>query len=181
MLRLKPRKTVADFMRLPEGRLAELIEGELLMTPSPKSLHQIVARNLIVQLDGFVRAHGSGQVFVAPMDVHLPSGDVVEPDVIFISTGNSGIVQDWIRGVPDLLVEILSPEGIERDRLIKRDLYARNGVKEYWLVDPETRTVEVLTLGSSGRYEPAGYFEERDAVSSPLLAGLSLQVSALFR
>jgi Uma2 family endonuclease len=115
------------------------------------------------------------------MDVHLPGGDVVQPDVIFVSTARSDILQDWIRGVPDLLVEIISPEGVERDRLVKRDLYARNGVKEYWLVDPAARAVEVLRLGASGSYEPAGYFEEKDTLVSPTLAGMALPVQALFR
>ncbi|MEK7475217.1 MAG: Uma2 family endonuclease [Candidatus Coatesbacteria bacterium] len=180
-LKTRPRRTVDDYLKLPEGTRAELIEGEILMTPSPKLSHQVVSRNLFVHLDSFVRTRGLGEALYAPMDVHLPSGDIVQPDVLFVATANAGIMQDWIRGAPDLLVEILSPEGVERDRMVKRDLYARNGVKEYWLVDPEARSVEVLGLNASGRYEPSGYFEERDTVVSPLLAGLSLPVAKLFQ
>jgi len=180
-LKTRPRRTVDDYLKLPEGTRAELIEGEILMTPSPKSLHQIVAFNLAAILRSFVIERGLGRVLVAPMDVHLPSGDVVQPDVLFVAAANAGIIQDWIRGAPDILVETISPEGVERDRLVKRDLYARNGVKEYWLVDPEARSVEVLELNASGRYEPSGYFEERDTVVSPLLAGLALPVLKLFQ
>jgi Uma2 family endonuclease len=151
------------------------------MTPSPKSLHQIVASNLVHHLGSFVRAHELGHVLFSPMDVHLSGGDVVQPDVLFVAEANAGIIRDWIHGAPDLLVEIISGEGVERDRLVKRDLYARNGVREYWLVDPEARSVEVLGLNASGRYEPSGYFEERDTVVSSLLAGLALPVAKLFQ
>ena len=86
-------------------------------------------------LRDFVRGRSLGRVYVAPFDVHLPSGDIVEPDVIFVTTAKLGIVQGWIRGVPDFVVEVLSPDGIERDRIVKRVLYAKNGIREYWLVD----------------------------------------------
>jgi Uma2 family endonuclease len=180
-VKTRPRKSTDDFMQLPEGTLAELIGGELLMTPSPKSLHQIVTGNIYMGLRVFVDPRGLGRVLAAPMDVHLPTGDIVEPDVIFVSSGRSSILQDWVRGAPDLLIEVISPEGVERDRLVKRDLYARNGVQEYWLVDPSSRSVEVLKLGPSGSYDPAGYFEERDTLSSPVLAGLALPVAPLFK
>lgn len=162
-------------MKLPEGVRAELIEGELFMSPSPKERHQKLVGNVYVALRSFVDAKGLGQIRVAPLDVHLPSGDIVQPDVIFVAQANLSIVREWIRGVPDLLVEVLSPEGRERDRIVKRDLYARNGVREYWLVDGEAPSVEVLTL-KSGVYAPHGYFEMEDAVTSSLLPGLSVPV-----
>jgi Uma2 family endonuclease len=88
-------------------------------------------------------------------------------------------VQDWVRGAPDLIVEVLSPDGLERDRIVKRDLYAQNGVREYWIVDPEAKTVEVFTLRDS-RYEPNGYFESNDILASPLLSGFQLAMPDLF-
>ncbi len=97
--------------------------------------------------------------YLAPLDVHLPSGDVVQPDVLFVRRANAPIVQDQVRGVPDLVVEVLSPASPELDRIVKRDLYARNSVGEYWLVDPEERSVEILRLdGDTNTYAPAGYF-----------------------
>lgn len=170
-IKTRPRKTVEDYLRLPEGVRAELIEGEIFMSPSPKTRHQIVAGKIYKAVSEFVESKRLGMAFFAPLDVHLPSGDVVQPDIIFVAQENLGIIRDWIRGVPDLLIEVVSPDNPERDRVVKRDLYARNGVREYWIVDPEERTVEVV---------PQGYFEEADVVTSPLLDGLSLPARTLF-
>ncbi len=178
-IKTRPRKTVDDYMHLPEGVRAELIEGELFMTPSPKEPHQNASGNLFAALRDFVRARRLGKVYAAPFDVHLPSGDIVQPDVVFVSSARADIVRDWVRGTPDLLIEVLSPEGAERDRIIKRGLYARNGVTEYWIVDAQGRSVEVLTL-SGDRYSPHGYFEAGDKVVSPLLPGLELSVADIF-
>lgn len=166
-------------MNLPEGNRAELIDGDLFMSPSPKRLHQDTVLRFVRRLADFVESRGLGRVFVAPFDVHLPSGDIVEPDILFVSKANLGIVQDWVRGAPDLVVEVLSPEGIDRDRLVKRDLYARNGVREYWIVDPEAKAVEVFSL-RGGRYEPNGFFEIGDTLLSPILAEFKIAVADVF-
>jgi len=179
MLKLKPRKTVDDYMKLPEGTLAELIEGEVFMTPSPKPVHQDVLQEIYSALRPFVQANGLGKVWIAPLDVHLPSGDIVQPDILFIRTANHGIVQDWIRGVPDILVEVVSPDRPERDLMVKRGLYARNGVPEFWIVDPATRTIEVLILNGA-TYASHGYFEAADSLTSPVLAGLTLPLADIF-
>lgn len=176
VIKTRPPKTVDDYMRLPEGTRAELIEGEFYLSPSPKIRHQRVVSNLHLALRQFVQAKKLGEVPVAPLDVHLPSGDVVQPDVIFVSKAHRGIMVDGIRGVPDLLVEVLSPENSERDRIVKRPLYEQNGVREYWLADPEARSVEVLKFSGS-HYVPEGYFEAEDRVTSSVLPGLSLAVS----
>ncbi|MBI4566033.1 MAG: Uma2 family endonuclease [Planctomycetes bacterium] len=179
-LKTRPRKTIDDFMKLPEGALAELIDGEILMSPTPKVRHQEITLNLTVLLRDHVRSRGLGRVIISPMDVHLPSGNIVEPDVIFISRRNESIIQDWIRGVPDLLIEVVSPTGVERDRLVKRDLYARNGVPEYWIVDPTEESVELLLL-KEGRYAPHGYFLKTDGVRSSVLPQLELPVASIFQ
>ena len=166
-------------MSLPEGTRAELVDGELYMSPSPFEKHQRAAGNLYFALRKFVDSRMLGRIYAAPFDVHLPSGDIVQPDLIFIATRNFSIIQKWIYGAPDLLVEIASPPDQKRDQILKRDLYARNGVAEYWIVDPEAKAIEVLTLAKS-RYEPHGHFEEADTLLSPLLTGLSLPVRLLF-
>ena len=166
-------------MRLPEGSRAELVNGELLMCPSPRSRHQEAVGNMFLRLADFVAKRKLGKVYVAPFDVHLPSGDIVEPDILYVAKANLGIVQDWVRGAPDLVVEVLSPEGIDRDRFIKRDLYAHNGIREYWIVDPEAKAVEVFSL-RDGRYEPNGYFENNDFLVSPLLSEFNLAIADLF-
>ena len=177
--RARPRKTVKDFINLPEGSRAELIDGELFMSPSPRSPHQNAVGNLFRRLADFVAARKLGRVYVAPFDVYLPSGDIVEPDILHVATANLGIVQDWVRGTPDLIIEVLSPEGIDRDRIVKRDLYAQNGVGEYWIVDPQAKAVEVFALHGD-RYEPNGYFENDDTLVSPLLAEFRLPLADLF-
>lgn len=178
-VRTRPRKSFEDYMKLPEGVRAELIEGELFLSPSPKRSHQRIVLNLASALKRFVESRRRGIVFVAPLDVHLPSKDVVQPDVVYVSEDNREILKDWIRGAPDLLIEVVSPEGAERDRIVKRDLYARNGVGEYWIVDDQGRSVEVLRL-KAGAYEPAGYFEGADSVRSVLLPDLTLPLSEIF-
>lgn len=176
----RPQKTVDDFMALGDEVRAELIAGELYMTPSPTPRHQDVAANLLERLRPFVRDRSLGTVWIAPLDVHLPGGDIVEPDLLFVSKANESIIQDWIRGAPDLLIEIVSPSNPERDRIVKRDLYARNGVGEYWIVDTEARAIEVLRL-SGGTYAPAGYFVTGTALTTKTLPGLELPVEQVFR
>lgn len=179
MIRTRPAKTVDDYMKLPEGARAELIEGEILMSPSPRERHQAVVGNLYILLRTFITGRKAGRVYTAPLDVHLPSGDVVEPDIVFVSARNESIIQDWVRGVPDLLVEVVSPDAPERDRIVKRHLYERNGVREYWIVDPAERSVEVLKLAAK-EFASHGYFEEGDLVTSALLEGLSIPAREIF-
>jgi Uma2 family endonuclease len=175
----RPRKTVEDFMRLPEGSLAELIDGEIFMTPGPRVLHQRVILNLTLELAPYVRDRRWGEILTSPVDVHLPSGDIVEPDVVYIRRENESIIQDWIRGAPDLLIEVLSPSHPERDLIVKRSLYARNGVLEYWIVDPADHSVQIWRL-VEGRYEPSGYRRESQAIVTNLIPGLELAVTKLF-
>ena len=177
--KVKPLKTAEDYMRLPEGTRAELIEGELLMSPSPRERHQTAVLNIAVNLRNHVLAKNAGRVFVAPFDVHLPSGSIVQPDVVFVATANLGIVRDWIFGAPDVLIEVVSPDGVERDRLVKRRLYAENAVREYWLVDPEERSVEVLVLSNAG-WAPHGYFTAGEILSSPSFPTLALPLGEIF-
>lgn len=175
----RPRKTVADYMNLPEDVRVELIDGEFFVSPSARLRHQRIVSNLHFALRSFAEQRDLGTVHIAPLDVHLPTGDIVQPDVIFVSTGNEHVMQDWIRGAPDLLIEVVSAANPERDRIVKRDLYARSGVAEYWLVDDATETVEVLVLDND-RYAPHGYFETADTIESKAIAGLRLPVHAVF-
>jgi Uma2 family endonuclease len=178
--RTTTRQTVEDFMKLPEGTLAELIDGEIFVSPSPKVRHQMAVGRLNRLLGAFAESRGLGHVFVAPLDVHLPSGDIVEPDIIFVAAANAGIIQDWIRGVPDLLIEVLSEHNPRHDRVLKRSLYARNGVAEYWIVDVADQVVEVLALAGDA-FELHGRFGPGDTVSSRVLADLALPAAKVFQ
>jgi Uma2 family endonuclease len=175
----RPRKTVEDYLALPDDVRAELIDGELYVTPSPEADHQRVVLCLGRRLARYVEAHACGEVFVAPLDVHLPTGDVVQPDVLFVSTARSDICRRWIHGAPDLVVEVLSPTHAERDRAVKRALYARSGVAEYWIVDPQERSIEVLRLAGES-YEPAGWFRPGETLVSACFPGLVVALDALW-
>jgi Uma2 family endonuclease len=174
--------TVRDYMHLPESeeKRYELIEGDLYMVPSPTTGHQRTAGTLFMALNGFVRSRRLGEVLAAPLDVVLSEHDVLQPDLIFISSARSGIATDAnIQGAPDLVVEILSPSTAGRDRTVKRARYARYGVREYWIVDPESRSIEVLRAGESG-LETDRVYPEGTVVTSPVLEGLRLDVSGIF-
>src|SRR6266540_2229801 len=175
-LRARPKKTVEDYLRLPDTVRTELIDGEFFVSPSPTPRHQDIVLKLSMILFSFLESKRLGKLFIAPLDVVLPSQEVVQPDLVVVLLANQAIIQDRIRGVPDLVIEVLSQEAPERDRIVKRDLYAKNRVREYWIVDDATRSIEVLHL-AGGRYEPHGYFQEDDSLVSPLLEGLKLPIS----
>ena len=178
--------TYEDYKSLPyvERQRFELLEGELiLMTPSPGEAHQAVSIALASALYNFVREHHLGRVYEAPFDVVLgEKGEeqVVQPDILFVSQERRHIVhEEEIRGAPDLVVEILSPATAEKDRIFKRRLYAKYGVQEYWIVNPEEETIEVLTLGKQG-YERAGLYRKDETLTSKLLPGLQIPLTEVF-
>ncbi len=172
--------TVKDYMSIQDDKRYELIEGELVMVPSPSVDHQQILMDLAFFLREFVRSKDLGRISIAPMDVVLSDHDVLQPDILFISKDRGYIITPGnIRGAPDLVVEILSPSTEQRDRTVKSTIYARYGVREFWLVSPAEHTVEVLTLGAEG-YTTSGIYRAEDTLSSPLLQGLALPVKALF-
>jgi len=172
--------THADLLALPEDNLRrEIIDGEMFVTPSPIANHQTILVNLLTELSNFLKRHPMGKVFVSPLDVILSDYDVLQPDLLFVLNERAEIVKDWIRGAPDLAVEILSPTTAKRDRGIKLKAYARFGVKEYWIIDPAAQAVEVHRL-SSGGYELAGTFDLDDTLSSALLPGFEIEVASIF-
>ena len=180
MLNVKDKLTYADYMKTPDDERYELLNGELIMSPSPKEIHQYISGNLHLVLGAFVRDRSLGRVYHAPFDVVLSDTNVVQPDLLFVSTERAAIITaDNIQGAPDLVVEILSPATAERDRTIKLDLYAQHGVQEYWIVDPDAKTITVLLRGGS-RFEVNGIYREGQTLRSPTLAGFSVVVQDVF-
>ena len=179
-VRSRPRKTIEDFLALGEEVLAELIDGEIYVTPSPSPQHQDVVGTLYVHLRAFVEAQGVGRAYVSPLDVYLPSNDIVQPDLVFIRTERMHIVENVIRGVPDLAIEVLSPSRPERDRIVKKQLFAQSGVHEYWIVDLAARSIEVFILDGA-RYAPAGWYTGDATLISPTLPGLEVPLATVFR
>lgn len=181
MAKTKIKFTYEDYKSLPESETKryELLEGELVMVPSPTFEHQSISGGLFVALWDFVEEHGLGVVVGAPLDVVLGE-DVVQPDILYVSKRRSRIItHEEIRGAPDLVVEILSPATAQRDRAYKKRLYARHGVKEYWIVDPDAKMIEVLSLGERG-FESVGLYHANGTLSSPLLAGLKIALKEIF-
>ncbi len=136
-----PRTAYDVFQMLPEGTLAEVIENQLFMAPSPTPDHQDATGNLFIEISLFVRKNKLGRVFFSPIDLHLDEeSNVVQPDILFIANGNPLIIdKQGLKGVPDLIIEVLSPGNKKYDSVKKKKLYEKFGVKEYWLVDPETK------------------------------------------
>jgi Uma2 family endonuclease len=176
--------TYEDYLLFPDdGKRHELIQGDHYMTPAPNTKHQRVSGNLHAALHAYLRRHPIGQIFAAPCDVIFSDEDVVQPDLLFVSASRLGIVTpDNIKGAPDLVVEILSDATRKKDETIKRKLYERFGVPEYWLVDPELETVRVLRL-EGDRYRRALDLstDEPAPVTTPLLPEFSLPLAELFR
>lgn len=177
----KTRLTYQDYAKTPEGEIWELIDGEKFMPPSPSEAHQGVNVELAWLLHGFVKSRSLGRVYFAPFDVVLSDLDVVQPDLLFISKERSHIITAAnVRGAPDLVVEIRSPSTANRDWTVKRDLYAKYGVKEYWVVDPDERRIWVMLLGDDSLDEAASY-GMGDVLTSPTLEGLSIDLDDIFR
>ena len=130
--------TVADYRAMPAGPpYYQLVEGELIMAPSPNSFHQDIALNIAFLLRQYVLKHRLGKVCIAPLDVYLSDLTVLQPDVFFLSTKNLRLMrEDGVHGAPDLVVEIVSPSNGRLEMKRKRPLYAQHGVREEWLVDP---------------------------------------------
>ncbi len=128
----------------------------------------------------YLEAHPIGQIFYAPLDVILSEYDVVAPDLLLVLNERRAVLQDWVRGAPDLAVEILSPGTAARDRGVKLKAYARFGIREYWIVDPEQKAIEVYRLAGPG-YELAKTFAAAETLTSPLLPGFTLPVARAFQ
>jgi Uma2 family endonuclease len=174
--------TYADYLRLPDdGKRYELIEGVLYVANAPTPEHQFTVTELIFHLRLYVSTHKLGIVLATPVEVHLSeTSKPVQPDVIFVTKERQparGV--SFIEGAPALVIEVVSPTSIQRDRKVKYDLYEQTGVAEYWIVDPRTRSVEIYTW-SNGEYALFGQFVGEEMVTSKLLEGLSIQTNLLF-
>jgi Uma2 family endonuclease len=142
-----PRTIMEVYKMLPEGTLAEIIDGNIYMSPSPVKTHQRIVTLLSAAMTLFVEENQLGEMYVSPFDVYLDDhANAVQPDIIFVSKENLHIIKDHIHGVPDLLVEVLSPGNKIHDTVRKKELYEVFGVQEYWIIDPETKEASGFAL-----------------------------------
>ena len=180
----RPWPTYKDYLDIPGDDRYELINGEFILVSAPNTGHQTVEIRLGSRMYFFVEEDNDlGRVFVAPFEIVLtdPEGiNITQPDIIFVSKEREDIItRANIQGAPDLIVEILSPSTARLDRTTKRDLYARHGVREYWIADPESRTVTVMLL-KDGKFEIVGKYGIDDTLSSPTLEGFSARLDEIF-
>ncbi len=174
--------TYVDYAALPNNGLRyEVMDGVLLMAPSPNSAHQSVIMRLAAFFFQYVDSAGIGRAFVAPFDVELASNRVVQPDALVLLNKSLGkLTTSHIVGAPDLVVEVISPGTAVYDRLNKFDAYARAGVEEYWLVDPEVHSIEVLAL-QNRTYYSKGILRGSDTISSQVVpAIIAIRVERFF-
>jgi Uma2 family endonuclease len=177
---VKPPVSFTDLQRMPDdGNRYELYDGELWVVPAPILLHQIVIGRLHVALVEHVRQHG-GAVFAAPLDIVLSEYNVVQPDVVYFGPGSTARLDplEYIRFPPDAAFEVLSPSTVRNDRGRKRQLMERFGVREYWVLDPRGRSLEVSRLNRGGYGEPLAFFRERCA--SSVIARFEIELDELF-
>lgn len=158
----------------------ELINGELVKKSAPSPFHQRIVVRLTIALTRYIEQHQlGGEVLVAPVDVFVDDYNAPQPDVLYISPSQQHIVTaDGVMGAPDLVMEVLSPSSISRDRNDKRKLYERLKVQEYWILDPNNRSIEVYALTEAG-YDIAGFAVEQGTASSDVLQGFSVTVQEI--
>ena len=174
------RLTFADYRKTPDDVRYELLAGQLVANPTPNEVHQRISMALVILLWPFVKRHNLGHVYAAPFDVVLSNTDVVQPDLLFIANERAHIITDEnVRGAPDLVIEILSPATATRDQTFKRSLYAKHGVKEYWLVDTAAKTVTVLQWNAH-RYGVVGVCGEGEVLRSPTLSEFEIKPDEIF-
>jgi Uma2 family endonuclease len=176
-----PPLTVENYKLLPEtGPRYQLIQGDLYMAPAPNRFHQEISRNLQFELHGYLKRNPIGKLFDAPFDVYLDEVNVFQPDLIVILNERLGILTEaGAEGAPELVVEILSPKTRRLDLMNKKQEYARAGVKELWIIDPEPRSITIHEFARDG-VEKTRQLEEKDNLSTDLLPGFNLRLETIF-
>jgi Uma2 family endonuclease len=174
--------TYEDWLKLPDdGYRYEVIDGVLYMSPPPLIRHQRGLIRLVDFFMAFLKLRPVGEVLIAPVGVRFPNQSVpLQPDIVFVRTERLDIIQEhYIEGVPDLIIEILSPSNWLYDRREKMRVYQEAGVPEYWIADPRAQTIEIYVL-EQGVYQLAGQYGRGELAVSRLLPGFAVPVEAIF-
>jgi Uma2 family endonuclease len=176
----RQRATLEEFWSLPESVLpVEYVNGEIIMSPTPTVLHQRILLEMAYVLRPFVALHKLGEIFIAPLDVALPTGDVIQPDIFLLNPKQAERARttDRVKDVPPFLVEVLSPGSVAHDTIRKRALYERNGVREYWIVNPKAKSIAQLVLRK--KQYVLNELGESDVIKGAVLAGFESGVGEL--
>jgi Uma2 family endonuclease len=182
LLTIAKHYTARDYEQMPEGPpYYQLIGGELIRSPSPTYHHQSIILNIAERLGPFLRERNMGKLVLSPMDVHLTNEDVSQPDLIFVRKENIGLLKpnDRIRFVPDLVVEVLSPSTGSYDYSRKKRIYCEQGVREYWIIDPEDQTIEIM-IKDGALYQTEAILRSPDTLRSSMFPEFSMKVEDVF-
>src|SRR5436190_20120097 len=172
--------TIKDYRLLPEGGPRyQLIEGDLYMAPAPNRFHQDIAGNIYHIIRTYLEKHPRGKVYISPFDVYLDEINAHQPDVVFVAKANRILTEAGAEGAPDFVVEVLSRKTAHVDKKPKRRVYARSGVKEYWMVDPASRSIRVYYLQENAE-QPVATYGIDDTFNSPHFPGLKFKGKAIF-
>ncbi len=173
--------TYEDYLKLDDDKRYEVINGRLEEMPAPGFEHQDILMVLAYIMFGFVKLKKLGKVLPSPFDVILAENIIVQPDIVFVSSEDlKNIKEGRLFGTPDLVVEIVSPSTTRRDTVVKKGIYEEFGVKEYWIVYPDEKAMEVWVLGESGKYELYSFAEKEGKVKSKVLEGLEVDIKEVF-
>lgn len=174
--------TLADYQRLTAetDTRYEVISGVLYEMPPPSTLHQLLVTKLIVRLGNLIESNAQGILYASPIEVILPDATAVQPDLVFVWAERRSIIKkNRIEGPPDLVVEILSPSSIRYDRVTKFEAYETSGIREYWILNPKTQSLEIYNL-EEGLYNLHNEYNLDEPVHSPLLGDLAFTIGSLF-
>lgn len=173
--------TVEDYRATPEGTRYQLIEGELILSPSPNRFHQEILWNLAGIFSAYLKQKPVGRAYFGPFDVYLTEHNVFQPDILFVGKANLGrFADDGLHGAPDLAIEVLSPRAAGLDKKNKRRVYAQMGVQELWLVDPLLLQIQIYEFAKNPA-KPTRILEEDETFSTPLLPDLTLSAAEIFK
>ena len=176
----KKQATYADYLQTPEGGKFQLIAGEILEMTSPSLYHQEILLNIISEFRHFLNKNIIGKVFVAPLDVYFSDTEVYQPDILILLIESfSKMKENKIEGAPDLVVEVLSPSTAYYDLKHKKSIYEKQGVKEYWIVDPMEKSVEIFE-NISGKLNSLGEFSKSESIQSKLIYGFEVGLESIF-
>ena len=178
----KKKYTVEDYLMLEEGAPFQLINYDLIMSPSPIPIHQVISARIVQAMYNFLdNKHDDGFVVSAPMDVKFDDGNILQPDILYITEERKAeIIKERIEGAPDLIIEILSPSNAYYDLRQKKDIYEKFGVKEYIIIDPVQENADLYVL-KDGAYYLHQKAQKTESLNSILLQGFSINLSQLFK
>jgi Uma2 family endonuclease len=178
----KKKYTVDDYLLLEEGAPFQLINYDLIMSPSPIPFHQVISARIMQALLNFLDSrNNNGFLVSAPMDVKFDEGNILQPDILYIAEDRvEDLIKDRIEGAPDLIVEILSPSNAYYDLRQKKDIYEKYGVKEYIIVDPIAQNADLYSL-MNGAYYLHQQAQKNEVLTSVILPGFAIELAKVFK